>query len=470
MATVTEPAERLAFPAGGLRLYRHQQETWDARRVHGFRRRIANDHRQSGKDVGALVDLLDQAIHEPGVYAYIAPTRQMAENIAWHGVRASDGGAYLSILPPPLLLDRNEADLALEVATVHPGKHSRVLFLSGNEPARVRGLPLRGVVVTEYAQFEGSEILDTLLPALNRSGGDLLVLSTPLGLNHYHRLWQMARGSAEWWTATRTIAETVDHAGQPLIAPGVIAAELAQGQRAEWLDQEYQCKFVVGLVASIFGDVLTVAEQEGRLGDLPRQEDRPTIVAFDLGVDDATVCTWVQETGAYLDIVDVESWQNLSLAGIIQRVQARGWLIREWLFPHDLGQRDLSATGVAGQAERREEQVRRLGLRYRIAPKRSVSEGLDAVRRLFGKLRFDRTRAATLIEALGQYQRAWDPERRVYAEKPRHDWASHYADSLRTFAMAYRERPEGDVTRQKYARTSRDPEGLGPRRAASGLS
>lgn len=94
------------------------------------------------------------------------------------------------------------------------------------------------VIRTEYAQFEGSEILDTLLPALNRSGGDLLVLSTPLGLNHYHRLWQMARASSEWWTATRTIADTVDHEGRPLIDPGLIARELAQGQRAEWLDQE----------------------------------------------------------------------------------------------------------------------------------------------------------------------------------------------------------------------------------------
>jgi hypothetical protein len=73
--TVTPAAERLTFPAGGLRLYRHQQETCDARRVHGFTRRIANDHRQSGKDVGGLVDLFDAAIHEPGVYAYVAPTR-----------------------------------------------------------------------------------------------------------------------------------------------------------------------------------------------------------------------------------------------------------------------------------------------------------------------------------------------------------------------------------------------------------
>jgi hypothetical protein len=38
------------------------------------------------------------------------------------------------------------------------------------------------------------------------------------------------------------------------------------------------------------------------------------------------------------------------------------------------------------------------------------------------------------------------------------------------FAVAYRERPEGDVTRQKYARTRNDPDGLGPRPASGRLS
>jgi phage terminase large subunit len=443
-ASVTPAIERIAFPAGGLQLYRHQQETWDARRVHGRLRRIANDHRQSGKDVGGLVDLFDAAIHEPGVYAYVAPTRQMAENIAWHGVRATDGGEYLSILPPQLLLDRNEADLALEIATLQPGKHSRVLFLSGNEPARLRGLPLKGVVFTEFAQFTDSEALDTVLPTLNRSGGWLLVLSTPLGLNHYHQLWQMAQASPEWWTATRTIEDTVDHDGRPLIDPAIIERELEQGQRLDWLHQEYRCQFVVGLVASIFGDVLTRCEQEGRILDLPRREHVPTVVAFDLGLNDSTVAVWIQAQGEWFDVVDVEAWQNLTLTGVIQRVQARGWLVRDWLAPHDLHHREFSAEGAGGQAVTRERVAQRAGVRFKIAPKLSLSDGLDAVRRVFSRLRFDRKRTAKLVEALSQYQRAWDPEARVYADRPLHNWCSDYADALRTFAVSP-QRPARDA-------------------------
>ena len=145
------------------------------------------------------------------------------------------------------------------------------------------------------------------------------------------------------------------------------------------------------------------------------------------------------------------AWQDLALTGIILRVQQRGWLIREWLFSHDVAKRDLSVAGVGGQAERREEQVRWLHLPYRIAPKCSVTEGLDAVRRCFPKFRFARTATTTLVEAVGQYQRAWDPEARVYAEKPKHTEASHFADSPRTFAVAYtpRRRREGPLEKAK---------------------
>lgn len=438
-ATATPAVERVRIPHG-LRLYRHQEETIAAR-LAGHRWRIANDHRQSGKDQTAIVDLASAAVEEPGIFAYIAPTFAMARQIAWDGVRASDGLSYLSVIPEALIAERNEAEMALTLRTRHPGKLSRILFRSGDSPDRLRGLPLKGAVLTEFAQFQGPEALDVVRPALNASGGWLLVLSTPLGLNHYHQLWTMAKESPDWWTATRTIHDTVDHDGRPLIDPGVIEAEIRNGQRPEWLAQEYECRFVVGLIASIFGDVLTKAEQEGRILDLPQRIERPTVVAFDLGVNDSTVAVFVQENGEWLDVVDVDAWQNLALPTIIQHVQRKGYSLRDWIGPHDLEHRDLSSAGVGGQAQTRLEVARKLGVHFRVAAKLSIADGLDAVRRMLAsRLRFDRRRCARLLEALSQYQRTWNPQLKVYADKPLHDWSSDFADALRTFAVGYRER------------------------------
>jgi hypothetical protein len=41
------------------------------------------------------------------------------------------------------------------------------------------------------------------------------------------------------------------------------------------------------------------------------------------------------------------------------------------------------------------------------------------------------------VEAVRQYQREWDEERKVFANKPLHNWCSHPADALRYLALAW---------------------------------
>jgi len=51
----------------------------------------------------------------------------------------------------------------------------------------------------------------------------------------------------------------------------------------------------------------------------------------------------------------------------------------------------------------------------------------------------------------------WGPERKVYSDKPLHNWASHFVDALRTFAVSYREpggRWRGLPEGTQYARGS----------------
>jgi hypothetical protein len=452
MATVTPAVERVTIPHN-LELLEHQQ-AYIAARLSGAKNRLAIWHRQAGKDVVALVDVVAAAVEEPGIYGYCAPTYRMVKGIVWDGVRASDGLPYLSVIPPQLIIERDEAGMVLTLRTRVPGATSRLMFLSGDQAQRLCGLPFKGLVFTELSQFESSEALDTVRPSLVASGGWLAVISTPLGIgNAFHALYTMARESADWWVDVKTYRETRYRDGRPMISVEDVERELANGQRPEWIAQEYECRFVVGLVASIFGDVLNKAESESRIVDLPMRADVPTTVALDLGVRDRSVAVFVQPSGDWLHIVDVWEGENLALPGILQAIQSRGWFIKQWIAPHDLQQRDLSASGYGGQAVTREQLARRMGITFRIAAKLSISEGLDSVRRLFSRFKFDRRRCERLLEALGQYRRTWDPERRVFSDKPLHDWCSDYADALRCFAVGHREPrdPEADAKRQRTA-------------------
>jgi hypothetical protein len=49
----------------------------------------------------------------------------------------------------------------------------------------------------------------------------------------------------------------------------------------------------------------------------------------------------------------------------------------------------------------------------------------------------DAERCARGIEALKQYRREYDDKLKDWKLNPLHDWASHGADALRTFAVGY---------------------------------
>jgi len=447
---VTSPAERVSIP-NGLTLLEHQERPLEAR-LAGYRWRVVNGHRQSGKDIDGVADIASQAFTSPGVYAYVLPTFSMARQIVWDGVRASDGLPYLDIIPSQLILEKNEAEMSLTLATQVPGKVSRILFRSGDKPDRLRGLPLKGAVLSEYAQFESSAAFDIIKPALVASGGGALILSTPMGIgNHFHALWTMAQGSDDWWSETWTVADTHHHDGGPLITEADLEREVANGQRRDWIDQEYRCQFVAGLISSIFGDVLTAAQAAGRIGEVPHRPAVGVFTAWDLGLDDSTVIVYLQPVGEMFHVIDVDEFQGLTLAGLIARARAHAdYNLVEWYGPHDIVQRDLSAEGhVDGTAVTRLHVAQRLGVKFRVAPKLSVAEGLDATRRLFPRLKFDQRKCGRLLEALSAYRRTWDPETKLYSDKPLHNWCSHFVDALRTFAVAYRDRPAGRGTNKK---------------------
>ena len=43
------------------------------------------------------------------------------------------------------------------------------------------------------------------------------------------------------------------------------------------------------------------------------------------------------------------------------------------------------------------------------------------------------------IECLRQYQREYDEDKKVFRDKPRHDWTSHGADAFRYLALTWKE-------------------------------
>jgi phage terminase large subunit len=75
----------------------------------------------------------------------------------------------------------------------------------------------------------------------------------------------------------------------------------------------------------------------------------------------------------------------------------------------------------------------------KIVPNLSLQDGIQASRMALKRSWFDAERCLDGIECLRQYQREYDEDRKVFRDKPRHDWTSHGSDAFRMLAVAWHE-------------------------------
>ena len=165
---------------------------------------------------------------------------------------------------------------------------------------------------------------------------------------------------------------------------------------------------------------------------MPHRPELPVVTAWDLGIADATAVIYVQEVGEWWHVIRAEEFVGLGLPEILSRVRAHGDNFGAHVAPHDIEVRDYSGDGTT-----RREVARRVGVDFDVAPRLSPAEGIDAVRRLFPRLKFDRRGCARLLQALGEYSKVWDARGKTFRDAPLHSWASHLADALRTLATGF---------------------------------
>jgi hypothetical protein len=79
------------------------------------------------------------------------------------------------------------------------------------------------------------------------------------------------------------------------------------------------------------------------------------------------------------------------------------------------------------------------GLSPKVVMEHTVMDGISAVRQVLPRCWIDEDLCGQAVEGLRQYQTEWDDDKKIFSDKPLHNWASHYADGFRTLAMAYRE-------------------------------
>src|SRR5208337_1883488 len=120
------------------------------------------------------------------------------------------------------------------------------------------------------------------------------------------------------------------------------------------------------------------------------------------------------------------------------KAKEHGWIYGFHYFPHDVAHRELGNHGLS-----RVDTLNSLGIK----PKHpavgcNVNDQINAVRRLLDAAWIDEKRCERGLNALRNYRREWVEKLKMFADAPKHDWASHGASALASFATQYREAKE----------------------------
>jgi|GEM_PF-792197 len=276
-----------------------------------------------------------------------------------------------------------------------------------------------GVIFSEYA-LQDPRAYQFIRPILAANDGWALFISTPRGKNHLWELYQIALNSDDWFAYKLSLSDT-DH-----IPMEEIDRERREGLMSEDLiQQEYYCSFDMGIEGSYYTKYLDVMRQKGQIGQVPWENGFPVSTAWDLGMSDSTCIIFFQVIGQTVRIIDCYDNNKEGLEHYVRVLESKPYSYGKHFAPHDIKVAELG-TGIT-----RLEKARQLGVKFVVGRADNIMDGIECVRSSFNKIWIDQRNCADLIKSLENYRQEFDVKRRVYKGRPLHNWASHYADSMR---------------------------------------
>jgi hypothetical protein len=377
-------------------------------------------HRRAGKTVSCLNDALFRAImegKEDGRYAYVAPYYAQAKTIAWD---------YLMKFSGPVRLNHNVSELWVELVN-----GARIRLFGADNPDAMRGLYLDGVVLDEYADMKPSIWGSVIRPLLADRQGWATFIGTPKGHNQFWDVYNNATKDPDWFVKTLRASQTG-------LLPDLELADAAKSMSEDQYLQEFECDFESAILGAFYGKEMRQLTDSGRVTDVEHDPMFKVHTAWDLGYSDDTAIWWFQVVHGEIRLLDYHSSNGQPIAfyaGIIQsRERERMYDYGIHYLPHDARAKTLASNRSIIEQLSDKIDISQM----KIVPSLSLQDGIQATRLALTRAWFDH-KCNDGIECLRQYQREYDEDKKVFRDKPRHDWTSHGADAFRMLSIAWKE-------------------------------
>lgn len=398
----------------------YQKPFWLAIQDKPVERAVLVWHRRSGKDKTMFNALVWHALQRVGNYYYVFPEFNQGRKALWDNID-SEGFKTINHIPEAVRKRTDQQQMLIELYN-----GSIIQVIGASDIDRIVGTNPIGIVFSEYSLMSPS-VIGFLLPIVTENKGFMWFNFTPRGDNHAKNLYMQAQKQG-WFVSFLSASDSHIFSDKELEEVKREYLGLYGDERL--FNQEFMCSFDEPIQGSYYGDLIAQAEEQGRVGELPHLPEEPVHTYWDLGVGDATSIWFVQFKGDEVHILDYYEANGKGLDHYVKHLQNKTYVYGDHYAPHDIRIREF------GSGLSRIETARNLGLNFKVAPKLSIEDGINACRLLLPRCYFHKQRTELGLAALKNYHRKYNEDTRVFDNKPLHDWSSNGADAFRTLAVA----------------------------------
>lgn len=393
----------------------------------GCNRIIQIWHRRAGKDKLDVNIIAREMQKKVGTYYYFFPTYSQGKKALWEGISKEvkdDAGEVikpamrlLEHFPDALVESKHETELKIKY------KNGSIFQIVGTDDIdKIVGTNPIGCIFSEYS-LQSPKAWEFIRPILKENGGWAIFNFTPRGKNHAYDLHEMAINNPKWYVSRLTVADT------EILTEADIEEERASGMSEELVQQEYYCSFTASIQGAYYAKEYAEAEIAGRFSGVPYDPNALVHTVWDLGIADSTAIGFFQLIGKEVHMIDYYEANNEAFPHYAKVLKDKDYNYGNHYAPHDIKQREL----MTGKT--RLETAKELGIDFDEVPNIGIQNGIDQGRTLFRRLWVDKVNCAPFLKLIPQYTKEYDEDRKIFKDKPLHDWTSHGADMFRYAAV-----------------------------------
>lgn len=382
--------------------------------------------RRGGKTTGFFSECVVPAlVKEVQTIVLVYPTAKMGFRNFWNNIE-NDGFKTIEHIPKALIKrqSNDEDDMRIELIN-----GSVFMVVGATNVEALRGANGKVYWFDEFADMP-IEAVNVVAPIIEANGGKMVYTGTPKidGINGetMRRMHVQFKKDANKYTcyvdATHYMtAEQLEKVRQNYILRNGNDFKYKQEMLLDWGQSSS---------SSYYGQIMSLKDKDGSIGEHPYNKAYPVYTAWDLGKADSMVVLFFQFFKGKPRIVDIIEKNGSNIRAMARELRAKPYVYAWHFLPHDGTVASLN-DGVSRIQTLHEEGITNVSTLKR----QGVSIGIGYVEEWLKKILINVGTTGTFHRRIRLYKKKFNPETGNFAGAD-HKTQSHIADALRYMCTA----------------------------------